>query len=98
MNVNLVILERGEVLGLEECESRGYPKPRRQTVTCKQNNSTLLFLKHEVFVTRVLSDWESNRDVMYENILKTVFNQQRQMQKERTVWKAKNILAGEHTS
>lgn len=53
-NVAIALIERGEVLGLEECNTKTDPPKRQHTVICKQNGSQLLFLDHESFVQRVL--------------------------------------------
>jgi uncharacterized protein YaeQ len=68
--VSLALLERGEVIGLEECETKGQPDPRRHTVICKQSGSVLLYMSHENFASRVLSSFDMSKDIMYENLLK----------------------------
>ena len=91
--VSLAVLEKGEVLGLEECQNRptaAPAPPRKHTVTCKANNSTVLFLSHQNFAERVLSNAQSERDIVFENMLHRLFFKTRQLQCERTLWNAKH--------
>lgn len=85
-------MEKGEVIGLEECQQKpapGQPLPNRQhTVTCKANGSTVLFLSYQHFADRVLSDATSERDVIFENLVRKVFFNTRQKQNQRTIWNA----------
>ena len=68
--VSLALLERGELIGLEECETKSNPPPRKHSVICKQSDSSVLFMSHEHFASRVLSSLDLGKDVMYENLLK----------------------------
>ena len=43
--VNLVVLEKGQVIGIEECETLKNPMKRTQNVKCTSNNSKVWFLK-----------------------------------------------------
>ena len=74
--VNLAILEKGEVIGLEECQNKpsvSAPPPRKHTVVCKTHKSTVLFLSHQHLSDRVLSDAQTERDVIFENIIHNMF-------------------------
>jgi hypothetical protein len=41
--VRLAILEKGEVIGLEECQNKTSGLARKHTVVCKTNGSQVLF-------------------------------------------------------
>ena len=80
--VRISILERGEILGFQECNKRISQElpPRKFTATCVQNNSTVLFLSYQHFYERVMAEVNTERDLKFENILKNFFAKARQHQ------------------
>jgi hypothetical protein len=71
-SIKVAILEKGEVLGIQEyspASETAEPVNRLHTVTCVQNNSTVLFLPHNHFVDFVLAEPSFEADVKFENIL-----------------------------
>ena len=74
--IKYAILGRGEVFGLQECQYRASsPKysMRQHTVTCVQNNSKAIFISHQAFADRVLSDVNTEKDIKFETVLKQHF-------------------------
>ena len=43
---------------------------RQQTVTCVENGSRVIFINHQAFADRVLSEVNTERDIKFETILK----------------------------
>ena len=70
--IKIAILEKGEVLGIQEYlpgSENFEPKKRMQTATCIRSNSTVLFLAHQHFADFVLAEPTLETDVKMENIL-----------------------------
>ena len=71
--IKYAILGKGEVFGLHECQHKPTsPKytMRQQTVTCVENGSRVIFINHQAFADRVLSEVNTERDIKFETILK----------------------------
>lgn len=64
--------------------------PRKHTVVCKANKSLVLFLPLVQFHDRVLNDPQTERDILFDNIVHNLFFETRQKQKERTLWNARH--------
>ena len=95
--ITLSLLERGEIIGLEECEQKQNPPPRKHTVVCKSHGSILLFISYENWVSRVLNHVDLQKDIQFDNLQKELLYKLRLGERDRTLWRNRNLLRQQHS-